>query len=84
MRKTEYMKVLEMYFVPSVKPNSVFTFEPQKLLIFTTGKVQNQPSRVNIPLKKQKPSLILFAGDRTCCCAKTTSRNYEKPMSLLK
>ena len=39
---------------------------------------------LNIPFKKQKLTLTLFGGDGTCCCAKRTSRDYEKSSPSLK
>ena len=41
---------------------------------------------LNIPFKDQKPTIMLFGGDRTHCFARKTSRDYkkEKPSSFLK
>ena len=41
---------------------------------------------LNIPFKDQKPTIMLFGGDRTHCFARKTSRDYkkEKPSPLLK
>ena len=33
---------------------------------------------LNIPLKDQKPTILLFGGDGTHCFAEKTSRDYEK------
>ena len=41
---------------------------------------------LNIPLKAQKPTIMLFGGDGTHCFARKTSRDYEKekPSPFLK
>ena len=39
---------------------------------------------LNIPLKDQKPTKMLFDGDGTHCFARKTSRDYEKPSQFLK
>ena len=41
---------------------------------------------LNIPLKDQKPTFMLFGGDGTHCFARKTSRDYEKgkPSPFLK
>ena len=40
----------------------------------------------SIPLKEQKPAIMLFGGDGTHCFARKTSRDYEKekPSPMLK
>ena len=38
----------------------------------------------NIPLKDQKPTILLFGGAGTHCFARKTSRDYEKPSPFLK
>ena len=38
---------------------------------------------LNIPFKDQKPTILLFGGDRTHCFARKTSRDYEKPYPFL-
>ena len=39
---------------------------------------------LNIPLKDQKPPIMLFGGDVTHWFARETSRDYEKPSPFLK
>ena len=39
---------------------------------------------LNMPFKDQKPTIMLFGCDGTHCCARKTSRDYEKPSPLLK
>ena len=41
---------------------------------------------LKIPFKDQKPTIVLFGGDRTHCFARKTSRDYEKenPSPFLK
>ena len=38
---------------------------------------------LNIPFREQKPTIMLFGGDRTLCFARKTSRGYEKPSPFL-
>ena len=37
---------------------------------------------LNIPFKDQKPTIMLFGGNRTPCFARKTSRGYEKKSHL--
>ena len=39
---------------------------------------------LNIPLKDQKPTIMLFGGDGTHCFAKKVESHYEKPLPFLK
>ena len=39
---------------------------------------------LNIPFKDQKPTIMLFGGDRTLCFADNSSRDYEKPSPFSK
>ena len=39
---------------------------------------------LNIPFKHQKPTIMLFGGDRTHCFARKTSRDYKEPSPFLK
>ena len=41
---------------------------------------------LNIPIRDQKPAIMLFGGDETHCFARKTSRDYEKekPSPFLK
>ena len=39
---------------------------------------------LNVPLKDQKPTIMLFGGDGTHCFARKTSRDYDKPSPFLK
>ena len=64
----------------------VFTFEPIKRLVSTTVKCKACCHVLNIPVKDQKPTIMLFGGDGTLCLARKTSRDYEKekPCPFLK
>ena len=84
---TKYERLTEMYIVQHVKMKRVLTFQPRKQLVSTTVKKSKACCNVlNIPIKDQKPTIMLFRGDGTQCFAKRTSRNYEKekPFPFLK
>ena len=39
---------------------------------------------LKIPFKDQKPKIMLFSGDGTCCFARKTNSDYEQPSPFLK
>ena len=76
-----------MCIVQHVEKKSVFTFSTNKTISFYDCKKCKACCHVvNIPIKDQKPTIMLFGGDGTHCFARKTSGDYEKekPSPFLK
>ena len=76
---TKYKGLLQMCIDQHVEMKSVFTIQPIKQLVSTTVKKSQACCHVlNIPLKDQKLTIMLFGGDGSHCFARKTSHDYEK------
>ena len=75
-----------MCIVQHVKLKSLFIFQPIKRLVSICKKCKACCHVLNIPLKDQKQTIMLFGGNGTHCFAIKTSRDYEneKPFPFLK
>ena len=76
---TKFDRLMEMCIVQHVEMKSVLTFQTVKRLVSTIVKKCKTCCHVlNIPSIDEKPTIMLFGVDGTHCCARKTSRDYER------
>ena len=80
-------KTIGDVFCPTCRNEKCFYISTNKTTNFYDCKKCKACCNVlNVRFKDQKPTIMLFGGDGTHCCARKTSRDYEKgkPSPFLK
>ena len=80
------IKTIGDVYCPTCRNEKCVYISTNKTTSFYDGKKSKACCHVlNIPLKVQKPTIMLFGGDGTHCFArKESSRDYERPSPFLK